>query len=60
MNINNGMIEIKYSRLEYYHGEGNEWHLTKESAIGKANDMIFEAIVSLNNEIERLEDIVFE
>lgn len=46
---------IKVSDNEYYHGEGDEWHLTKEAAIKKAEEMRAEKIESLKNQIAKLE-----
>lgn len=54
----NGMIKAKYG--SYYHGEGREWHRTKESAIKKAEEMRQKKIQSLKNQIEKLEKMEFE
>lgn len=59
-NVNNDMIEIKDSRLEFYHGEGNEWHLTKESAIKKAKEMRDKKIKSVQKQLEKLQNMKFE
>ena len=44
----------------FYHGEGKEWHRTKESAIAKAEEMRRKKIASLKKQIERLEKLYFE
>lgn len=44
----------------YYHGEGREWHRTKESAIAKAEEMRQKKIASLKKQIEKLEKMKFE
>lgn len=44
----------------YYHGEGKEWHKTKESAIKKADEMRQKKIESLKEQIEKLERMRFE
>lgn len=44
----------------YYHGEGNEWHRTKESAIQKAEEMRQKKIASLKKQIKKLEEMRFE
>lgn len=44
----------------YYHGEGNEWHRTKESAIKKAEEMRQKKIDSLKKQIKKLEEMRFE
>lgn len=41
--------------ITYFHGLGNEWHKTKESAIAKAEEMRQKKIASLKNQIEKLE-----
>lgn len=43
----------------YYHGEGKEWHKTKESAIARAEEMRQKKIASLKKQIEKLEGIKF-
>lgn len=44
----------------YYHGEGNDWHRTKESAIAKAEEMRKKKIASLKKQIEKLEKMEFK
>ncbi len=44
----------------YYHGEGKEWHRTKESAIAKAEEMRREKIADLKKQIEKLEGMEFD
>lgn len=44
----------------YYHGDGREWHRTKESAIAKAEDMRKKKITSLKKQIEKLENMEFD
>ena len=44
----------------YYHGEGNEWHRTKESAIRKAEEMRQKKIESLKKQIKKFEEMRFE
>ena len=44
----------------YFHGEGREWHRTKESAIQKAEEMRQKKIASLKKQIEKLEGMKFE
>lgn len=59
-NINNEMIEIIGSPYEYYHGEGKEWHLTKESAINKAEEVRDKKIKTLQKQLEKLQNMKFE
>ncbi len=42
------------------HGEGSQWHRTKDSAIAKANNMKKRKIASLKKQIEKLEIKAFE
>lgn len=44
----------------FYHGEGEEWHKTKETAIAKAEEMRQKKIASLKKQIEKLERKKFE
>lgn len=44
----------------YYHGEGGEWHRTKESAIKQAEAMRQKKIESLKKQIKKLEGTRFE
>jgi hypothetical protein len=43
-----------------FHGEGKEWHKTKESAIAKAEEMRVKAIATHLKSIEKLEKMRFE
>jgi hypothetical protein len=42
-----------------FHGEGREWHRTKESAVAKAEQMRLAKIVSLKKSIKKLESLNF-
>lgn len=53
-----GMIAV--SPFEFYHGEGKEWHKTKESAISRAEEMRKKKISSLKKQIKKLENMKFE
>lgn len=43
-----------------FHGEGNEWHKIKESAISKAEKMRQKKIASLKKQIAKLKNMKFE
>lgn len=45
---------------ESYHGEGKEWHRTKESALARAEELRKKKIASLCKQIEKLEKLRFE
>lgn len=42
-----------------YHGEGKEWHRTRESAVKKAEEMRVNRIASLKKQITKLEKLKF-
>ena len=44
----------------YLHGEGRDWHRTKESAVAKADDMRKRKIASLKKQIEKLEKLTWQ
>lgn len=52
--------ETENSFPVYYHGEGKEWHRTKESAIKRAEEMRQKKITRLKKQIEKLEGMRFE
>lgn len=54
-----GLLDAK-GIINYLHGEGKEWHRTKESAIAKAEEMRQKKIESLKSLIEKLENRRFE
>ena len=43
-----------------YHGEGKDWHRTKESAVKRAEEMRQKKIQSLQKKIKKLEDMKFD
>ena len=51
---------IRTSSGGIYHGNGREWHITKESAIKQAEEMRRKKIKNLRNQIEKLEKISFQ
>lgn len=64
--LTKGIMEIKASptgnpemiegpgSLEYYHGEGRDWHRTRESALERAEVMRTNMIISLEKRIKNL------
>lgn len=46
--------------FENYHGEGREWHRTKNSALARAEEMRTKAIASHQKSIAKLEKLVFK
>ena len=55
------MISVKLNGyVSYFHGKGNDWHTTKESAIQKAEEMRKKKMDSLKKQIEKLEKMKFE
>lgn len=55
-----GMIVTKDKYPACFHGEGKEWHRTKESAIKEAEEMRKKKIESLKKQIKKLEVMKFE
>lgn len=43
-----------------FHGQGKDWHISKESAVTKAEDMRVKKIASLRKQITKLEKIKFD
>jgi hypothetical protein len=48
------------SSADYYYHEGCDWHLTREAAVAKAEDMRKNKIASLHKQIKRLESLRFD
>lgn len=64
-NINIDMIEIVNTEKhfignEYYHGEGKEWHKTKEEAIKRAEELRLKKIKSVEKQLEKLKSLKFK
>lgn len=55
-----GMVKTEEKYPAYFHGEGKEWHRTKESAIKRAEEMRQKKIESLKKQIKKLEVMTFE
>ena len=54
------MIECRSAGREYcIHGEGRNWHKSKEGAVKKAEAMRKKKIETLKKEIEKLENLTF-
>lgn len=49
----------KRGYTSYYHGQGREWHLTRQSAVDRANQMRLRKLKTLQNQIAKL-SIPFE
>ena len=45
--------------FECYHGEGRDWHRTREGAVARAEEMRRKKIASLKNTIKKLEATKF-
>lgn len=50
----------KIGHTQYYHGEGRDWHRTKDSANKKAETMRIAKITSLKKQIVKLDKMKFE
>jgi len=58
--VSEGMIELLENKNFYFHGEGREWHRTKESAIKRAEEMRNRGIIKLEKKIQKLKEMKFE
>lgn len=58
--INPDMISNINRQNNCYHGEGKDWHRTKESAIERANAMRATKIKNLQKQISKLEKLEFQ
>ncbi len=57
--INHDMIKNINKQNDCYHGEGKNWHRTKESAIIRANEMRTAKIKTLQKQIIKLDKLTF-
>lgn len=55
----NNVVDKSEIFHQYFHGEGNEWHKTIESAKIKAESMRVTKIKSLTNQLNKLNDLKF-
>jgi hypothetical protein len=53
------MDEILCFKGNYFIGKGVEWHLTKEAAINKAEEMRLKKIASLKKQLAKMEALSF-
>lgn len=51
--------DVEHS-LICYHGEGRDWHRTRESAVKRAEEMRKKKIASLKRNITKFEKLTFE
>ncbi|WP_457797593.1 hypothetical protein [Methylocystis sp. S23] len=54
------MVSNRSNRLQNFHGDGRDWHRTKESALVKAEEMRVAKIEALKKQIAKLENMRFE
>ncbi|MEL7494169.1 MAG: hypothetical protein AAGJ95_09435 [Cyanobacteria bacterium J06554_11] len=56
-----GMVSVpKWGALATFHGEGREWHRTRESALKRAEEMRLRRIASLEKQLDKLRALRFE
>jgi len=53
------MLAVK-GYFAYFHGEGKEWHRSRESALARVEEMRKTKIASLKKQIAKLEKKTFE
>lgn len=56
---NTSMIQDVNNKYTYYHGEGRQWHLSKEAAITKATQMRDKKVKSLHTQLNKLNKLTF-
>ena len=44
----------------YFHGEGKDWHKTKESALERAEEMRIRKLQSLDKQTKKISAMIFE
>lgn len=59
-NVSTDMIKDINRKSDYYHGEGKQWHKSKEAAIKKAELMKDKKIAALRKQLESLTKMTFE
>jgi hypothetical protein len=59
--VDKGMIRVtREGRYpEYFHGDGKEWHRTRESVMKRVEEMKTKKIASLKKSIKKIESITF-
>jgi len=55
-----GESMVKVGPWQYLHGEGREWHRTREQAVSRAEMMRKKKIVSVSKQLERLNALRFD
>lgn len=53
------MVVVPHTHGGYLHGEGKDWHRTRESAVKRARSMRDGKIISLKQQISKLECLEF-
>lgn len=56
--VGDSMVQV--GSLQYLHGEGKEWHRTRESAAARAEVMRKAKIASVRKQLARLEAMRFD
>lgn len=49
----------KIGHTQYYHGEGRDWHRTKEAAVARAEQIRIKKIASIHKQVKRIEGLKF-
>lgn len=58
--VKDGMVQLTRHKFPVYmHGEGKQWHRTRESAIATAEKMRLKKIELLKKQIQKLEALTF-
>jgi len=56
-----GMIHVRQDRGSdsFFHGEGKEWHRTREGAVRRANEMRLKQILTMEAKLLKLRSMTF-
>jgi hypothetical protein len=61
--LESGMVVVRRDAPncldQYYHGEGRDWHKTRESAVNRAREMKIKKLQSLDKQIKKISAIEF-
>lgn len=59
--VTSDMISVPGSDYgsQYFHGEGRQWHKTREAAVERAEHLRLKKIKSLENQIKKLKALKF-
>lgn len=57
--LGNGMVKMEGVTFGYLHGEGKDWHKTRDSAVKKAEEMRAKKLKTLEKQIKKISAMKF-